>query len=74
MKAINIAALILIIIGGINWGLIGLFNLNLVAAIFGDGSFPTRLIYILVGLAAIYGFYLIKPLWRSDANHARLRR
>lgn len=51
-------AYILVIIGGINWGLYGLFKLNLVEAIFGTG-FLARLIYIIVGVGAgylIYGF------------------
>lgn len=47
-------AFILVIIGGINWGLVGAFNFDLVGAIFGDLSFLTRLIFILVGLSAIY--------------------
>jgi hypothetical protein len=51
---IDTIALILVMIGGINWGLIGLLNFNLVAAIFGDGSTLTRIIYILVGIAALY--------------------
>ena len=47
-------AFVLLIIGGLNWGLVGLLNFDLVAAIF--GSIPTlqRLIYILVGLSSIY--------------------
>ena len=47
-------ALILTVIGGLNWGLIGLINLNLVEAIFGAGSIITRTIYVIVGLAALY--------------------
>ena len=54
LNSLDWIALILLIIGGINWGLIGLFDLNLVAVIFGDFTFPTRLIYDLVGIAAIY--------------------
>ena len=50
-------ALVLIIIGGINWLLIGLFNLNLVSAIF--GHLLGRLIFIIVGLGACYWCYLI---------------
>lgn len=50
-------ALILTIIGGLNWGLVGLFNYNLVNAIFGTGSTLSRIIYILVGLAALYMIY-----------------
>lgn len=47
-------ALILAIIGGLNWGLVGAFNFDLVAAIFGAGSAISRIVYILVGLAALY--------------------
>ncbi|MEW5746324.1 MAG: DUF378 domain-containing protein [Nitrospirota bacterium] len=47
-------SLILVIIGGINWGLIGLFGFDLVAAIFGDMSAFSRIIYTLVGVGALY--------------------
>jgi uncharacterized protein len=47
-------ALILVVIGGLNWGLIGLLNYNLVAAIFGVNTMLSNLVYILVGLAALY--------------------
>lgn len=50
-------ALILVIVGGLNWGLVGLMNLDLVAAIFGEGSALSRIVYILVGLAALYTIY-----------------
>jgi uncharacterized membrane protein YuzA (DUF378 family) len=62
MKALNAIALILIIVGGINWGLVGLFDFNLVSAIFGIESWFTNLVYILVGLAAIYSFALLRPV------------
>lgn len=66
MKTLNTIALILIIIGGINWGLVGLFQFDLVAAIFGGPSSAlARIVYILVGIAAIYGIYLLKPLIRG---------
>jgi hypothetical protein len=54
MKAANLITLVLIIVGGLNWGLVGLFDWNLVAAIFGDGSVLSRTVYILVGLSAIW--------------------
>ena len=54
MKVLNVIAIILLLIGGLNWGLVGLFNFNLVDTIFGGGSLLARLIYILVGLSAIY--------------------
>lgn len=54
MKTIKTIALILIIVGGLNWGLVGLFNFDLVAAIFGNMSVVSRVVYTLVGLSAIY--------------------
>jgi len=53
MKALDIIALILVLIGGINWGLVGALNFNLVEVIF--GSLISSIIYIIVGIAAIYG-------------------
>ncbi|MBR6408797.1 MAG: DUF378 domain-containing protein [Alphaproteobacteria bacterium] len=50
-------ALWLTIIGAINWGLIGVANFNLVSLIFGDMSILSRIIYILVGLAAVWLIY-----------------
>jgi hypothetical protein len=52
-------ALLLIIIGGLNWGLVGLFNFDLVAAIFGDFSIVSRIVYTLVGLSALYSIYFV---------------
>lgn len=54
MRILNIVTLALIVIGGINWGLVGAFDFNLVAAIFGPGSTLARLVYILVGLSALW--------------------
>lgn len=51
---------VLIVIGGLNWGLIGFFNFDIVAAIFGTMSVASRVVYALVGLAALYK--LIKVL------------
>ena len=54
MKTIQIIALFFTIIGGINWGLIGLFDFNLVSLIFGgQDSVLTKLIYIIVGISSI---------------------
>lgn len=52
-------ALILVIIGGLNWGLVGAFNFNLVDAIFGAMSVIAKIVYILVGVAAIWGIIYI---------------
>lgn len=54
MKWIDYIALTLTIIGAIVWGLIGLFQFNLVSALFGESSFFSRLIYDLVGISGIY--------------------
>ena len=54
MKVIDTIALILIIVGAINWGLIGFFEFNLVAAIFGTMSVISRIIYAIVGISGIY--------------------
>lgn len=59
MKIIDKIALVLIIIGAINWGLIGIFNFNLVAAIFGDMTVIARIIYGLVGISGIWGIKLL---------------
>ncbi|HPF53290.1 MAG TPA: DUF378 domain-containing protein [Eubacteriales bacterium] len=54
----NVAALILMIIGALNWGLVGLFNFNLVSAIFGNGVF-TDIIYVIVCLAGLWGIGML---------------
>lgn len=54
MKALNGIVLALIVIGAINWGLIGLFNFNLVSYLFGSLTALSRVIFILVGLAGIW--------------------
>lgn len=59
MKVIDTIALILIIIGAINWGLIGIFNFNLVDTIFGTMSVISRIIYALVGISGLWGIKLI---------------
>ncbi len=59
MKVIDTIALVLIIIGAINWGLIGLFKFNLVDAIFGTMSALSRIIYTLVGISGLWGIKLL---------------
>jgi uncharacterized membrane protein YuzA (DUF378 family) len=54
MKALNLVTLILVIIGGLNWGLVGLFSFDLVAAMLGSGSMLSRLVYIAVGMSALW--------------------
>ncbi|WP_306120438.1 MULTISPECIES: DUF378 domain-containing protein [unclassified Roseitalea] len=72
MRALNITAMILIIVGAINWGLVGLFRLDLVRLIFGGElgtvSALSAIIYILVGIAGVYGIYLLKPLMDTSSR------
>lgn len=63
MKIIDKIALVLIIIGAINWGLIGFFNFNLVETIFGNMTMIARIIYALVGIS---GLWAIKLLFDHD--------
>ena len=56
MEVLYKVCLTFAIIGAINWGLVGLFNYNLVDAIFGANNWFTRLVYILVGVSAIFSF------------------
>ncbi len=51
---VHLIATILLIIGGLNWGLVGVFNWDVLASIFGYMSTLTRIIYVLIGLSAIY--------------------
>lgn len=62
VSALDWIALILMIVGGLNWGLVGAFNFDLVATLFGAGSLLSRAVYVLVGLAAIYGIFFLTRL------------
>ena len=53
MKALDVVTLVLLIVGGLNWGLVGLFNFDLVATIFGEMSMLSRIVYVLVGVSAV---------------------
>ena len=59
MKVIDKIALVLIIIGALNWGLIGLFGFDLVATLFGEMSVISRIVYGLVGLSGLWGIRLL---------------
>ena len=59
MKIVDTTALILIIIGAINWGLIGLFRFNLVELLFGDMTVLARIVYSLVGISGLWGIKLL---------------
>ena len=54
MRAANIVTLLLVIVGGLNWGLVGALDFDLVATIFGQGSTLSRIVYVVVGLSALW--------------------
>ena len=65
MKTLDMVALVLVIVGGLNWLLVGLFELDVVAALFGADSLLSKVVYVLVGLAALW------MLWDMVARRAR---
>lgn len=74
MRAINLLTLVLVIVGGLNWGLVGALDFNLVTAIFGDMSALSRLVYVLVGLSALWQLVpLVKGVSDSEARAQQLR-
>ncbi len=67
MKSLNVVTLVLLIVGGLNWGLVGAFQFDLVAALFGgQDAFLSRVVYVLVGLSALWQiFALTRPASRA---------
>ena len=66
MRTIDVLAAVLLVVGGLNWGLVGLANFDLVATIFGEMSMLSRLVYALVGLAGLYqaaGWRAVQRRW-----------
>lgn len=54
MRTLDLLTAVLVIVGGLNWGLVGLFGFDLVAALLGEMSLLSRIVYALVGLSAAY--------------------
>jgi len=69
MKVIDIIAIVLLLIGGLNWGLIGLFEFNFVEAILGHFPVIVRIIYALVGLSAVYKIIAWKSCCSQSSCH-----
>lgn len=69
MKIVTLVAVVLLIVGGLNWGLVGAFDYNLVDNLFGEGSALARVVYVLVGLAALWkvvALFADKPSTRGE--------
>ncbi len=71
LKSIDMVAYSLLLIGALNWGLIGLFNFDLVAAIFGGMTVLTRCIYAIVGVAAVYDLMSLPSIMKRWNIHVR---
>lgn len=74
MRTLDIITGVLLVIGGLNWGLVGFFEFDLVAAIFGgQGAVLSRIIYALVGLSALYDLFAIKSIQKRWVSGPRAR-
>lgn len=74
MKKLDVAAAVLLVIGGLNWGLVGTVGIDLVATLFGPMSPLARTVYVLVGLGALYQaaqWQGIQRRWLAPARTAR---
>ncbi len=60
MKTLDLIVAVIVVIGGLNWGLVGFFNFDMVAWVFGDMATAARIVYGLVGLAALYEVVMLK--------------
>jgi uncharacterized membrane protein YuzA (DUF378 family) len=70
MKRIDVLAAVLLAVGGLNWGLVGLFGFNLVGSLFGDMTAMSRIVYALVGLCAVYQGFQWKSIQQRWARKA----
>jgi uncharacterized membrane protein YuzA (DUF378 family) len=69
LKSIDVIAYSLLMIGALNWGLVGLFGFDLVAAILGEMSVLSRMVYSIVGLAALYDVLSLPSIFRRWEIH-----
>jgi uncharacterized membrane protein YuzA (DUF378 family) len=73
MKKLDVVTAVLLVVGGLNWGLVGAAQFNLVATLFGDASALSRIVYLLVGVAALYQAAQWRGIQRRWAEVARVR-
>lgn len=68
MRTLKVISLLLVVIGAINWGLIGFFKFDLVSMIFGDMSMISRIIFALVGIAGLYSISFFNNVGESNEH------
>ena len=71
MKSIHIVAFILLIVGGLNWLLVGVFQYDLVASLFGQASVVSRIVYALVGVSAVYELFTHKSSCKACESSSK---
>jgi uncharacterized membrane protein YuzA (DUF378 family) len=64
MKGIDIVVSALLVVGGLNWGMVGFFGFDLVATIFGEMSMASRMVYAVVGICALYQAFMWRAIQR----------
>ena len=73
MKTVDIAAAVLVVVGAVNWGLVGAAHVDLVALLFGAGSILSSIVYVLVGVAGLYQalqWKAIQRRWQAGVRMA----
>lgn len=73
MKSMDVVVAVLLVVGGLNWGLVGLLQFDLVATLLGDASMLSRLVYVVVGVSALYQVMQWKAIqrrWSASAVRA----
>ncbi len=73
LKALDITALVLVIIGAVNWGLIGFFQFDLVSSLFGTGTAFTRIIFALVGICGLYSLSFLGRDRDTDRDRTEVK-
>ncbi len=71
-KGLDYTVLLIVIIGAVNWGLVGFFKFDLIAFLFGDMSWISRIVYALVGLAGLYMVSMFGRVLSIGADHASM--
>lgn len=73
MKTLDVIVAVLVVIGGLNWGLVGFFDFDLVAFIFGgSNTWASRVVYAIVGLAALYQAVGVKAIQKRWHVHPQI--
>lgn len=73
MKSVDVLAVVFVVVGALNWGLVGLFQFDLVAALLGDATLLSRLVYVVVGIAGLFLALQWTAIHDRWVGHGRVR-